>query len=51
MQQWEYMTEMVLSVYCAERDLNRAGRDGWELVGIYREDGSWYAVFKRPKSV
>ena len=32
-----------------EYEYNDAGADGWELVGIYKDSDSWYAVFKRPK--
>lgn len=50
MQKWEYKIEYLgsfISYY--EDDLNEAGNRGWELVNIYKQDGSWYAVFKRPK--
>ena len=54
MQQWEYKVEDIYSVCDAEIWLNKAGREGWELVGIYTDklDGyekRTYAVFKRPK--
>ena len=48
MKQWEYKVEFLGSIFNSEDDLNDLGEDGWELVNIYREDGSWYAVLKRP---
>ena len=48
MQKWEYKVEQVFNVWDSQWRLNNAGDEGWELVGIYREDGSFYAVFKRP---
>ena len=41
MQQWEYLS-------LCESTLNYYGKEGWELVGIYREEGSVIGVFKRP---
>lgn len=50
MKTWEYKVEWLFnSIQFSEDDLNEIGDQGWELVGIYREDGSAYAVFKRPK--
>ena len=53
MQQWEYKVEEIYDVWDSENRLNIVGRDGWELVGIYRESlcgvNQVYAVFKRPK--
>ena len=50
MQKWEYMVkDLGIWVSSCEYRLESIGDDGWELVGIYKEDGSWYAVFKRPK--
>lgn len=50
MQKWEYKIERVDGTkYYREDTLNYEGDEGWELVTIYREDGSYYAVFKRPK--
>ena len=48
MKQWEYKVELLHSISMTEDDLNDLGEDGWELVNIYKEDGSWYAVLKRP---
>ena len=48
MQRWEYKVEYLGSVFASERELNSLGEKGWELVNIYREDGTWYAVLKRP---
>ena len=48
MQHWEYKSEIISSPYLADHDLNQLGKEGWELVGIYKDDGSWYAVLKRP---
>ena len=49
MQQWEYKVETLISITLSERDLNDFGEDGWELVGIYKDSGFSYAVFKRPR--
>lgn len=48
MQQWEYKVEMITPVSCSKAELNKYGEDGWELVGMYKESGYTYAVFKRP---
>ena len=49
MNRWEYkVEELYTSIYLADDDLNSLGDDGWELVNIYKENGSWYAVLKRP---
>ena len=53
MQKWEYKVEDIYSMWDSELWLNNAGREGWELVGIYTDkfDGyekRTYAVFKRP---
>ena len=49
-QKWEYKIGWAFSsIRYSEGDLNEAGELGWELVGIYCDDGSNYAVFKRPK--
>ena len=48
MQKWEYRVEMVSFVSCSESTLDELGEKGWELVGMYKEDGFWYAVLKRP---
>ena len=47
---WEYKVDYIGDKieYC-EWELNNAGLDGWELVGIYRDANKWYAVYKRPK--
>jgi len=50
MQKWEYrIEELVLGIQFSDDELNDIGENGWELVGIYKEDDSFYAVFKRPK--
>ena len=49
MQQWEYKVETISVMSCSESLLNWYGKEGWELVGIYRDAKSSYAVFKRPK--
>ena len=49
MQQWEYKIDDLWYIDSHKvEELNRAGREGWELVGIYHEGSSAYAVFKRP---
>ena len=46
MQKWEY--KMVKNIMMTEDELNRLGREGWELV-TYNYDDNRY-IFKRPKS-
>lgn len=52
MKQWEYKIEEIPDVWDSEDLLNQLGSQGWELVGIYRDDTGddayVYAVFKRP---
>ena len=49
--EWEYKVLWIGSMAFAESDLNSAGEEGWELVGIYTDHNSnyTYAVFKREK--
>ena len=48
MKKWEYKIEEYFEFYRADWCLNQAGKEGWELVGIYRDNSTKYAVFKRP---
>lgn len=51
MQKWEYKIDYLgCGMHYDEDKMNCAGNAGWELVGLYREDGSWYAVYKRPRN-
>jgi len=50
MQKWEYK---IVDAETSEEQLNKLGRDGWELAGViaYSSDGcSTSLVFKRPFS-
>lgn len=47
--QWEYMIESAGFVSSFEWKLKDLGMEGWELVGIYKDTGDYYAVLKRPK--
>ena len=46
---WEYKVVIIRGFYSAEEELNRYGRDGWELVSVGGVAGHECAVFKRPK--
>src|SRR5262245_53115622 len=49
---WEYK-QVVRSLsenkFPSEEELNRLGKDGWELVTILNSSGFLYLYFKRPK--
>jgi hypothetical protein len=49
---WEYK-QVVRSLsenkFPSEEELNRLGKDGWELVAILNSSGFLYLYFKRPK--
>ena len=52
MEIWEYKVCYLRHAYIegeVEKELNMLGKDGWELVTMYKEDGSLYAVLKRKK--
>jgi ATP-dependent Clp protease ATP-binding subunit ClpA len=43
---WTYRTEWCGAI--SAEWLNRLGREGWELMGIFRIDDRYQVVFKRP---
>jgi hypothetical protein len=53
--QWEYKVICLENVYpgrreAAEKELNAAGSDGWEVVAITGELTILNVILKRPKS-
>ena len=52
--QWEYKVICLSSIYGrtekAEKELNAAGSDGWEVVAITGELTILNVILKRPKS-
>ena len=47
MQKWEYNLQKVY-VGKAQPELDKYGKDGWELVGFQFDDKYWKFIFKRP---
>ncbi|UCG50532.1 MAG: DUF4177 domain-containing protein [Candidatus Latescibacterota bacterium] len=50
---WEYKhvaRDLANGKVPTEEELNSLGREGWELVGVVREQDTVHLYFKRPKS-
>jgi hypothetical protein len=47
---WEYLVVEDISVHDLEEQLRLWGREGWELVQLFRGHATYEAVFKRPVS-
>jgi len=50
MTEWEYKILIVEVKEEPEKELNKLGREGWELVSISVEDRIIFSVLKRKKS-
>lgn len=50
---WEYFTQMIYSPRAyvnVQSDLDRAGKQGWELVAAVSVDEGILLIYKRPKA-
>jgi hypothetical protein len=47
---WEYQIIFIYDGYFSMSDLNEAGAQGWEAVGMSESDGTLSVLLKRPIS-